>query len=446
MSVTLRFAPSPTGHLHVGNARVALVNWLYARREGGRFLLRLDDTDTERSTEAFAAAIEADLRWLGLDWDGFARQSDRADRHDDAIARLKASGRLYPCWETADELELRRKLQRARRRPPIYDRAALKLTEAERDRLTAERGSPHWRFRLDGRPIAWDDLVKGPTTVDTASLSDPVLIRADGRALYTLTSVVDDIDFAIDPILRGEDHVTNSGVQVELFEALGASPPRFGHLSLLVDAAGHGLSKRLGALSLRQLRADGIEPLAVTALLARLGTADPVEVVTSLDRLVEGFDIGRFGKAPARFDPAELAALNTRMLHTLDFAAVRARLPAGAGEAFWLAVRGNLATFGEAMAWWQVVTDDGSAPAAPTDPVVAAAGALLPPEPWDDTTWPAWTKAVGNATGARGKALFQPLRLALTGRDHGPEMRALLPLIGRARAARRLGAGAIARG
>lgn len=438
MSVTLRFAPSPTGHLHVGNARVALVNWLFARRHGGRFLLRLDDTDTERSTAAFAAAIEHDLRWLGLDWDGFARQSDRAGRHDQAVARLKADGRLYPCWETAEELDLRRKLQLAQHRPPLYDRAALKLTAAERSHLSAARGAPHWRFKLAGKAVHWTDLVKGPLTVDTASLSDPVLIRADGRALYTLTSVVDDIDFAIDPILRGEDHVTNSGVQVELFEALGATAPRFGHLSLLVDAAGQGLSKRLGALSLRQLRAAAIEPLAVAALLARLGTADPVEPVPDLAALVDGFDLSRFGRAPARFDPAELGALNARLLHGLDFAALRDRLPAGATEAFWLAVRPNITTLADIADWWQVVAGELPPRTGPVDPVAAAGAATLPPEPWDEATWPAWTKAVGAAAGVKGKALFQPLRLALTGRDHGPEMRALLPLIGRDRAARRL--------
>lgn len=439
MTIHVRFAPSPTGRLHVGNARIALVNWLFARSKGGRFLFRLDDTDTERSTAEFAAAIEADLRWLGYDWDGFARESDRMDRYARAVEDLKAAGRLYPAWETAEELDLKRKLQIAQHRPPVYDRAALTLTAEERARLTADRGAPHWRFRLDGRRVAWTDLVKGETVVDTASLSDPVLIRADGRPLYTLTSVVDDIDFATSHVIRGEDHVTNTGVQIELFEALGGAVPGFGHLSLLVDASGAGLSKRTGSLSLASLREQGIEPLAISALLARLGTADPVEPVADLKALVDGFDLGRFGKAPARFDPAELTALSARTLHLLPFEAVRARLPAGATDAFWQAVRGNLASMAEAAAWWSVVAGPLEPPAAgEAFGVVAAAAACLPSGPFDEGTWGAWTKAAADAAGVKGKALFLPLRLALTGRAHGPEMRLLLPLIGEAETRRRL--------
>lgn len=430
--VAVRFAPSPTGRLHVGNARIALVNWLFARKRGGSFLLRLDDTDRERSTAEFAAAIEEDLRWLGLDWDAFARESDRFPRYDEAIAALKVSGRLYPAWETAEELELRRKLQIAQHRPPVYDRAALKLGDADKERLTAERGAPHWRFRLDGRRLAWSDLVKGETVVDTASLSDPVLIRSDGQPLYTLTSVVDDIDFAISHVIRGEDHVTNTGVQIELFEALGGSVPVFGHLSLLVDGTGAGLSKRLGSLSLGSLRAEGIEALAVDALLARLGTADPVEPVAGLSPLVDGFDLGRFGKSPARFDPSELRALSAHVLQLLDFAAVRDRLPPGAGEDFWLAVRGNIATLSDAADWWQVVT--GTIERVAIDDqkgVLAVAPGLLPAGELDTESWGRWTAAVTAATGAKGKALFLPLRLALTGRAHGPEMKNLLPLLQR---------------
>lgn len=443
--VAVRFAPSPTGRLHVGNARIALVNWLFARKHGGSFLFRLDDTDTERSTEEFAQAIEADLRWLGLTWDDFARESDRHARYDEAIARLKGAGRLYPAWETAEELELRRKLQIAQHRPPVYDRAALKLSEADKARLTAERGAPHWRFRLDGRRVAWDDLVKGETVVDTASLSDPVLIRADGRPLYTLTSVVDDIDFAISHVIRGEDHVTNTGVQIELFEALGGAVPGFGHLSLLVDATGAGLSKRLGALSLQSLREEeGVEALAVNALLARLGTADPVEPAADLASLIEGFELTRFGKAPARFDPAELRALSARVLQILPYATVKDRLPAGADEAFWLAVRGNLTRLDETADWWRIIrTGPAAAAPAPADTamLLTTAARLLPEAPLSEATWSPWTKAISAATGAEGKALFLPLRLALTGLDHGPEMKGLLPLIGREEVLRRLGEG-----
>ncbi|WP_456306439.1 glutamate--tRNA ligase [Oleomonas cavernae] len=435
----VRFAPSPTGRLHVGNARIALVNWLFARAQGGQFMFRLDDTDTERSTAEFAAGIEEDLRWLGLAWDSFARESDRMARYARAVEDLKAAGRLYPAWETAEELDLKRKLQIAQHRPPVYDRAALNLGAADHERLTAERGPPHWRFKLDGRRVTWSDLVKGETVVDTASLSDPVLIRADGRPLYTLTSVVDDIDFAISHVIRGEDHVTNTGVQIELFEALGGAVPGFGHLSLLVDASGAGLSKRTGSLSLGSLREQGIEPLAVNGLLARLGTADPVEPVATLESLIDGFDIGRFGKAPARFDPAELAALSARTLHLLSFEAVRDRLPEGASEAFWHAVRGNLATLAEAAVWWQVVTGPLAVPAIDdAAAVLAAAAQMLPPGPHDETVWSTWTKSIGAATGVKGKALFLPLRLALTGQDHGPEMRVLLPLIGENELRRRL--------
>lgn len=438
MTVHVRFAPSPTGRLHVGNARAAVLNWLFARRHGGRFLFRLDDTDTDRSTGEFAQAIAEDLRWLGLDWDGHFRQSDRLDLYHAAAERLKASGRLYPCYETPEELELRRKLQLARRLPPVYDRAALKLSDDDRAKLEAEGRKPHWRFKLDQTAVHWHDLIRGEVTVDAASLSDPVLLRADGRVLYTMSSVVDDGDTAITHVIRGEDHVTNTGVQIQLFQALGHAVPQFAHFSLFTDAAGAGLSKRLGALSLAEMRADGIEPMALNAFLARLGSADPIELCHSLAELVPGFDLGRFGKAPAHFDPAELEHLNARLVHHLRFDEVAGRLPEGADEAFWLAVRGNLAHVREAVEWWQVV-------AGPVAPLVdgeaeylAAASAVLPPGPWDGETWKSWTEAVKAATGRKGKGLFLPLRRALTARDHGPEMKDLLPLIGESRARARL--------
>jgi len=438
MTVHVRFAPSPTGRLHVGNARAAVLNWLFARRHGGRFLFRLDDTDTERSTREFATAIGDDLRWLGLTWDSHFHQSDRLDLYHAAANRLKASGRLYACYETPEELELRRKLQLARRLPPVYDRAALKLSDADRARLEAEGRQPHWRFKLDQTAVHWHDLIRGEVTVDAASLSDPVLLRADGRVLYTMSSVVDDGETAITHVIRGEDHVTNTGVQVQLFQALGYAVPEFAHFSLFTDAAGAGLSKRLGSLSLREMRENGIEAMALNAFLARLGSADPIEVRHSLDELVEGFDLGRFGKAPAHFDPAELDHLNARLVHQLGFAEVAGRLPDGADEAFWLAVRGNLTRVAEAADWWQVVNG-------PIEPVIedegdylAAAAAVMPPAPWGPDTWKAWTEAVKAATGRKGKALFLPLRRALTARDHGPEVKDLLPLIGETRARARL--------
>ncbi|TCR64758.1 glutamate--tRNA ligase [Bosea sp. BK604] len=436
----VRFAPSPTGYLHIGNARPALFNWLFARRHGGRFLLRYDDTDIARSKAEFADAIAEDLAWLGIIPDETFRQSDRVALYEDAARRLRESGRLYPCYETADELDRRRKRQLARGQPPIYDRAALKLTAAERAALEAEGRKPHWRFKLDARVVAWNDLVRGEAHVDCASLSDQVLIREDGSYLYHLPSVVDDIATGITHIIRGEDHVTNTAVHIQIFEALGAALPAFGHVNLLTTASGEGLSKRLGHLSLRGLRDSGVEALAVAALAVLVGSSDSVRPVSSLDELAGLVDLGHVSRAPAKFDEHELDALSARTLHQLPYEAVAQRLQAlgvEGGENFWLAVRGNLARLAEAKDWWQVV----QGPLLPViaDPAFAAtAASLLPPGPFDATTWKSWTQAVGAATGAKGKALFMPLRQALTGLDHGPELAALLPLIGREKALQRL--------
>lgn len=435
-AVNLRFAPSPTGLLHVGNARVALVNWLFARQRGGRFLLRLDDTDSERSDPAFADAIERDLRWMGLEWDGKARQSDRLARYAAVAEALKTAGRLYPCYETPEELSLKRKAQRAAGRPPRYDRAALHLGEAERQALEAQGRRPHWRFRLEDRDVVWQDLVRGEQHFAALHLSDPVLLREDGRPLYTFTSVVDDADFAITQVIRGEDHVANTAVQIQLFEALGAPLPAFAHLPLLVDAQGQGLSKRLGSLSLAQLREAGLEAMALNSYLARLGTSDAIELRLSLEELARELDLSHTGRAQPRFDEAELWLLNAKLLHQLPFAAVAGRLP-GLDEALWLAVRGNLTRMGEA-ADWLTVRDGPLSPVIKEPAFLAAAAELLPPEPWDVGTWRLWTEAVKAATGRKGRALFHPLRLALTARESGPEMASLLPLIGRGRVCRRL--------
>lgn len=439
-SPLVRFAPSPTGYLHIGNARPALFNWLFARRHGGRFLLRYDDTDTARSRPEFAAAIAEDLGWLGIVPDNVIKQSERLAIYDAAAGRLRQTGRLYACYETADELDRRRKRQLARGLPPIYDRAALKLTTEQRAALEAEGRKPHWRFLLEPREVAWDDLVRGPSHVDCASLSDPVLVREDGSYLYTLPSVVDDIETGVTHVIRGEDHVTNTAVQAQIFEALGASLPAFGHHNLLTTASGEGLSKRLGHLSLRGLRESGVEALAVAALATMVGTSDAVRPVASLDELAGLVDLAHVSRAPAKFDEHELAALSARTLHQLPFATVAEQLSAlgiAGGEPFWLAVRGNLAKLDEAGLWWQVVQG-------PTTPVIAdlpfvtTAAGLLPQEPFDASTWKSWTQAVAAATGAKGKALFMPLRQALTGLDHGPELAALLPLIGREKALKRL--------
>ncbi len=440
MAVTVRFAPSPTGRLHAGNIRTALLNWLFARKEGGRFLLRLDDTDAERSTEEFAEGIREDLAWLGLDWATEVRQSDRFALYDAAVERLKATGRLYPAYETPEELELKRKRQLARGKPPVYDRAALKLTDADRAELKAEGRRAHWRFKLEQRDVAWDDLVRGRQHVDAASLSDPVLVREDGTYLYTLPSVVDDIDLGITHVIRGEDHVANTAPQIQLFEALGATPPAFGHHNLLVGADGQALSKRDRSISIAGLREEGIEPLAVASYAASIGTSDPVAPHARLDALVEAFDFGKLSRAPARFDPHELQLLNAKLLHALPYEAVAAQLNAlgvGGGAEFWEAVRGNLAVLEDAGPWWRVVAGP-LAPAIEDEALCKAAADLLPPEPWDGETWAVWSDAVKQGTGAKGKALFRPLRLALTGEERGPELKQLLPLIGRARAVSRL--------
>jgi glutamyl-tRNA synthetase len=440
----VRFAPSPTGRIHIGNARTALLNWLFAMRERGRFILRFDDTDAERSRAEYADSIDADLAWLGVVPDYRCRQSERMALYDAAAARLREAGRLYPAYETADELDRRRKRQQALGRPPIYDRAALRLTAEERAALEAKGRRPHWRFRLEPSMVHWDDMVRGPSHIDCSSLSDPVLVREDGSYLYTLPSIVDDIDLSVSHVIRGEDHVTNTAVQIQIFEALVGKAPSFGHHNLLTNASGEGLSKRSGALSISSLRDNGVEALAVAALAVLVGSAEQVRPLASLDELAATFDLAHLSRGAARFDEAELTALSARTLHALPFEAVRERLAAleivGAGaEPFWGVVRGNLAKFSEARDWWRVVHGE-IEPIVEDAEFLAQASAHLPPAPWDSTTWGVWTAALKASTGRKGRALFHPLRLALTGRESGPELAALLPLIGRIKALDRLSA------
>ncbi|MBS0470994.1 MAG: glutamate--tRNA ligase [Proteobacteria bacterium] len=436
----VRIAPSPTGYLQAGNGRAAVLNALFAKKSGGKFMLRIDDTDDTRSTRTFEDGILEDLAWLGLPHDIFARASDRVAIYETAAEKLKASGRLYPCYETPDELDRRRKRQLAMHKPPVYDRAALTLSEEDRWRFEAEGRRPHWRFKLTHKRVHWNDLIRGAVEIDTVTQSDPVVIRENGHFLYMLPSVVDDIEFAITHIMRGEDHVTNTAAQIEIFEALGAAPPAFAHYPLFVTAEGGKLSKREGSLSLRALRESGIEPLALASYLAKIGTSDPIEPRLSLDALAEEFAFDKIGRAAAQFDLAELSALNGKLLHMLPYDAVTARLAAlgvAEGPAFWDAVRPNLARLADVQSWRDVVRG----PVAPVleDPgVTGKAAALLPPEPWDETTWGQLTKSVSDATGTKGRALFHPLRLALTGRGDGPELKKLLPLIGRAKALARL--------
>jgi glutamyl-tRNA synthetase len=437
--VKTRFAPSPTGYLHAGNARAALVNFLFARANGGFFLLRLDDTDSERGRPEYEQGIYDDLRWLGLDWDGTDKQSLRGERYAQAAEALKAAGRLYPCFENEDELAAKRAALIKRKLPPVYDRAALAMTAEQRAAAQAGGKRPYWRFKLSGGAIAWQDLVLGNRTIKLPTLSDPVLIRADGTPLYTFTSVVDDIDHGITHVIRGEDHVTNTAVQIDLFQAMtGAALPRFAHLPLISDGEGEKLSKRIGSISLRSLRKDGIEAAAITAYLARLGTNKDAAPLT-LPELVKSFDINDFGRSSPRFDGKQLMALNRKFLHGLSFEAVKDRLPEGAGAEFWAAIRGNLDLLTEARLWWEVCNGTITPPdLAGENDFIRSAIESLPAEPWGAETWKAWTAAVAEASGAKGRALYHPLRLALTGEEKGPEMALLLPLIGRARVLERL--------
>lgn len=443
MTTITRFAPSPTGRLHVGNIRTALHNWMLAKKSGGRFLLRIDDTDAERSEEHYVDAIREDLAWLGLDPDGEERQSQRLTSYDVAFATLREAGRVYPAYETAQELDLKRKIQLGRGLPPIYDRAALKMTDAERTAKEADGIAPHWRFKLDhDEAIAWHDGVRGPQKFDPAQLSDPVIRRADGSWLYMLPSCVDDIAMGVTDVLRGEDHVSNTAAQIQMFTALGVAPPRFAHEALLVGKEGK-LSKRLGSLGCDVFRERGIEPEALVALLARLGTALPVEPIASRDMLVDTFDLSTFGRAPAKFDDAELDRINAAIVHQLDYADVAERLPEGMDAAAWHAIRPNLEKVGDVGEWWRIVTGPVDQPEFDGETrtyLAQAAEALV----WSDNPWGALTASLKESTGRNGKALFLPLRQALTGMNHGPDMGELLPLIGEDEARARLRSAATA--
>jgi glutamyl-tRNA synthetase len=432
--IVVRYAPSPTGRLHLGNARPALLNWLFALRHSGDFVLRLDDTDTLRSKEEFADGIDVDLSWLGITPTRKVRQSERTALYDAARDRLMEMGRLYPAYETENELDRKRTRARAQGLPPVYDRAALRLTEDQRRQYEAEGRRPHWRFKLDGRPVSFNDLIRGPQTVNTASMSDPVLVREDGTYLYTLPSVVDDIELGITHVIRGEDHVSNTGTQIEIFEALGGKVPAFAHHNLLLGAEGEGLSKRTGSLSLAELREEGYEPLAVAIVAVLTGTSLPIEPYDSLSTIAAKLDLSMISHGSARFDPTELAGLNARLLHTMPYEAARPRLEAKglADEGLWLVLRENLNVFDDVDELAQLVRG-------PVMPVIAeedrdfidVAHGLLPPEPWDEQTFDLWTDALKQISGRRGRALYRPLRLALTGREDGPDLRSLLPLLGR---------------
>ncbi len=435
-----RFAPSPTGLLHVGNVRTALVNWLFTKSQGGQFMLRMDDTDLVRSTPEYAEAIKQDLTWLGLKWDVFAKQSDRLARYEEVKETLLRDGRLYPCYETQEELDIKRKMQMSRGQPPIYDRAALALTAEQQARYEAEGKRPHYRFRLEHAPIVWEDMIRGHTRFEGRHLSDPILIREDGSMTYILSSVVDDMDFAITHIIRGEDHVSNTAIQVQIFEALGAVPPQCAHLALIKTKDAE-ISKRTGGFDIRQLRESSIEPMAINSLLAKIGTNQAPEVRNTLEELAAEFDLGHFGRAPANYDEAELERINHKYLAQLSFEEVKPQLDAlrlsAVDASFWLAVRPNINRLQEVVEWWGICRNP-LAPLAEEREFLERAAHLLPEGAWDDATWGQWTASIRDVTGRKGKALFMPLRRALTGKEHGPELKTLLPLIGRCIVEKRL--------
>jgi glutamyl-tRNA synthetase len=438
----VRFAPSPTGLIHIGNARTALLNALYARKQRGTFILRLDDTDRARSEERFAEAIKQDLAWLGIPPDKIEMQSSRMGRYEAALAKLREMGRVYPCFETEDELDRKRKRQLGRGLPPVYDRGALILSDEDRAKFESEGRKSYWRFKLDHRVIKWNDLVRGEIAIDTASLSDPVVCRADGTWLYSLASVVDDIDMNVTHVIRGEDHITNTAAQLDMFSALGGKAPAFAHHNLLTLPGGEGLSKRFGSLSLQSLRDAGHEALAIAAAAVLTGTSLAVEPVESLDGLADKIDFKKISHGPARFDPADLDALTAKTLHAASFASVADRLKlldVGGGEKFWLAVRGNLARLSDTKEWWDVVSAPMASKTAEADRgFCKLAETLLPAEPWTEKVCDEWLAAIKPAANRKGRELFHPLRIALTGRENGPELRALLPLMGRTRASARL--------
>ncbi|MFZ5963337.1 glutamate--tRNA ligase [Thalassococcus sp. BH17M4-6] len=432
---TTRFAPSPTGFIHVGNLRTALFNYLIARKAGGEFILRIDDTDPVRSKQEYVDQIKIDLEWLGLTWDRTERQSERLDRYAEAADQLRDMGRFYEAFETPTELDLKRKKQLNMGKPPVYDRSALALSEDEKAKLREERGPGVWRFKLDQERIEWHDGILGDLSIDAASLSDPVLIKADGQNLYTMASVVDDTEMGVTHVVRGSDHVTNTATQIQIIQALGGTPPAFAHHSLLTGPQGEGLSKRLGSLALKDLRAQGVEPEALLSLMARLGSSQPVELRMSLDEIADGFELSQFGSAPTKFDVNDLYPLTARKLQQLPIDAVADDLralgvPDDKAALFWRVARENITTRADLAGWWRLFSDGAEPVVADEDrEFVAQAMALLPEGPYDADTWANWTTEVKEKTGRKGKGLFMPLRLAVTGQQRGPEMADVMPLM-----------------
>ncbi|MBX9725849.1 MAG: glutamate--tRNA ligase, partial [Rickettsiales bacterium] len=439
-NVLVRFAPSPTGWLHVGNVRTAIANFLFAKSLGGKFMLRIDDTDRARSEAQYEAGLKEDLAWLGVHWDVLEKQSDRFARYELAKADLIAKGRLYPCYETAEEIDIKRKMLIGRGLPPIYDRSALNDTPEKRAEYEAQGRTPHWRFKLDAAPIIWEDMVRGKVEFDGSKLSDPVMFREDGVVLFTFATSVDDGELGITHIIRGEDHVSNTAMQVQIMQAMGHEIPTFGHMALLKMKEGK-ISKRVGGGDIRSLRDGGIFPLVLMSYLAKIGTSDAIELADSMEALISNFAISKLGRAMANYDPLELERLNQKLLHQMPFADVAPQLAARGmstiDATFWEAIKANLTTIDDTKDWWEVLHQ-------PITPVIEdkafadEAAACLPVGEWNEASWDVLVNAVKEKTGRKGKELFMPLRLALTGREHGPEMKTVLALLGRDRAEKRL--------
>lgn len=436
----VRFAPSPTGYLHIGNFRTALINFLFAKNKNGHFMLRIDDTDDERSLKKYEDAIKEDLSWVGINWDSLEKQSSRLSYYDQALQKLLDKKRAYPCFETAEELSLKRKKQLSSGKPPIYDRSALNLSDSDIADLKAKGRSPHYRFLLDHKDVNWNDLVKGTSQYNMSNLSDPVIIREDGRVIYTLASVVDDIDFEVTDILRGEDHMTNSAAQIQLFEALESSPPNLGHLSLLTDISGAGLSKRLGSISLRDLKDEGFQPMAISSLLSKVGSSDAIEIFRDINQIISDFDISKFGKSKPKFDKNELRGLNSKLFKMLDLSDISNQLKKfnfKISSDFWELVKGNIENLEELELWWNIIYGN-IEPKYNDENFLNTALETLPEGNFDKNTWTNWTSILMEETGRKGKELYNPLRMCLTGQNKGPEMATLVFLMGRVKVLERL--------
>ena len=436
----VRFAPSPTGYLHIGNFRTALINFLFAKNKNGHFMLRIDDTDDERSLKKYEDAIKEDLSWVGINWDSLEKQSSRLSYYDQALQKLLDKKRAYPCFETAEELSLKRKKQLSSGKPPIYDRSALNLSDSDIADLKAKGRSPHYRFLLDHKDVNWNDLVKGTSQYNMSNLSDPVIIREDGRVIYTLASVVDDIDFEVTDILRGEDHMTNSAAQIQLFEALESSPPNLGHLSLLTDISGAGLSKRLGSISLRDLKDEGFQPMAISSLLSKVGSSDAIEIFRDINQIISDFDISKFGKSKPKFDKNELRGLNSKLFKMLDFSDISNQLKKfnfKISSDFWELVKGNIENLEELELWWNIIYGN-IEPKYNDENFLNTALETLPEGNFDKNTWTNWTSILMKETGRKGKELYNPIRMCLTGQNKGPEMATLVFLMGRGKVLERL--------